>query len=105
MIEEVMQESSPVKTISASRIQRLKPSEPTRLKDVDEKSEPRIDTGIAELSQVLGGGLVPGSVILIGGDPGIGKSTLLLQALNKLSANGKKVLYVSGEESIRQTKI
>ncbi len=60
---------------------------------------------IGEFDRVLGGGIVPGSVILIGGDPGIGKSTLLLQALNKLSANEKKVLYVSGEESIRQTKM
>lgn len=104
MIEEVIQESSPLKNISAGRIQRLKPSEPTRLKDVDEKSEPRIDPGIAELSQVLGGGLVPGSVILIGGDPGIGKSTLLLQTALKIAQKGV-VLYVSGEESERQIKM
>lgn len=59
-------------------------------------------TGIAELDRVLGGGLVPGSVVLIGGDPGIGKSTLLLQALARLAAAGRRVLYVTGEESLQQ---
>ncbi len=65
----------------------------------------RIETEIKELDRVLGGGIVRGSLILIGGDPGIGKSTLLLQALNKLGEKKLKVLYVSGEESINQTKI
>jgi len=80
-------------------------SSPQTLNEIELGSEERLFTTIGELDRVLGGGIVPGSVILIGGDPGIGKSTLLLQALNKLSANGKKVLYVSGEESIRQTKM
>ncbi len=62
-------------------------------------------TGIAELDRVLGGGVVLGSVVLIGGDPGIGKSTLILQALNKLGEAGCKVLYVSGEESARQIRL
>ena len=79
-------------------------SAPQRLKDIDEKTEPRIETGISELSQVLGGGIVPGSVILIGGDPGIGKSTLLLQTAMNI-AQDHKLLYVSGEESERQIKM
>ena len=68
------------------------------LADIDAIDVPRFDTGIEEFDRVLGGGLVPGGVVLIGGDPGIGKSTLLLQALANLSRS-KKVLYVSGEES------
>lgn len=68
-------------------------------------NEPRRDTGLEELNRVLGGGLVPGSLVLVGGDPGIGKSTLLLQASYRLALNGHKVLYVSGEESVRQTKL
>jgi DNA repair protein RadA/Sms len=69
------------------------------------EEEERIDTRIEELNRVLGGGMVPGSLILVGGDPGIGKSTLLLQLCQKLSVTEKKVLYVSGEESLKQIKI
>ncbi len=65
----------------------------------------RLQTGFGEFDRVLGGGIVFGSVILVGGDPGIGKSTLLLQVMNCLSLKGKKVLYVSGEESLQQTKM
>ena len=65
----------------------------------------RISTGIGEFDRVLGGGVVAGSVILIGGDPGIGKSTLLLQALNGLASEDCRVLYISGEESVRQIKM
>ncbi len=65
----------------------------------------RILTGVGEFDRVLGGGVVSGSVVLIGGDPGIGKSTLLLQALNMMASPDQKVLYVSGEESARQIKI
>ena len=79
-------------------------AEPKALRDIDETAEPRVETGIGELSQVLGGGAVPGSLILIGGDPGIGKSTLLLQTAINLAARGT-VLYVSGEESARQIKM
>ena len=68
-------------------------------------AEARVGTGITEFDRVLGGGLVDGSLVLIGGDPGIGKSTLMLQALAGLSGNGKKVLYVSGEESVRQIRM
>ena len=72
-----------------------------RLSEVEAAETPRQTTGIAEFDRVLGGGLVPGGVVLIGGDPGIGKSTLLLQALCHLGAH-KNVLYVSGEESAQQ---
>jgi len=68
-------------------------------------NEPRIFSGIKEFDRVLGGGIVAGSLILIGGDPGIGKSTLMLQALYGISQNGRKVLYVSGEESVKQIKL
>ena len=65
----------------------------------------RVDTGIEELNRVLGGGLVPGSAILLGGDPGIGKSTLLLQFAAKLTGAGKGVLYITGEESVEQVRL
>jgi len=77
---------------------------PVRLVDVESEAEPRRRTGLKEFDRVLGGGLVPGSLVLLGGDPGIGKSTLLLQAVEHLAAAGP-VLYVSGEESLRQTKM
>ncbi len=79
------------------------PAEVQRLDDVDISEASRQSTGIAELDRVLGGGLVSGSVILIGGDPGIGKSTVLIQALSSISADGgNDTLYVSGEESVEQ---
>lgn len=78
---------------------------PQAINNIKTEDEPRIATGIKELNRVLGGGIVPGSLILVGGDPGIGKSTLLLQSSQSLSAIGHKVLYVSGEESVKQTKI
>lgn len=100
----MVEETPHLKQLSGGRLHPLQPAEPIRLKDIDEKQEPRIETGIGELSQVLGGGIVPGSVILIGGDPGIGKSTLLLQTALKIAEKGI-VLYVSGEESERQIKM
>lgn len=78
---------------------------PSPLHQVEVDEGIRIKTGITELDRILGGGIVPGSVVLIGGDPGIGKSTLLLQASERLSQGGNKILYVSGEESVRQTKL
>ena len=80
-------------------------SQPTPLSKIQLLGEPRLCTGIGELDRVLGGGVVPGSVILIGGDPGIGKTTLLLQALPRLVAGREPVLYVSGEESPQQIKM
>ncbi len=77
--------------------------EPRPISEVKVEDSARIRTGIAEFDGVLGGGVVPGSVILIGGDPGIGKSTLLLQAADRICRQGGTVLYVSGEESGYQT--
>ena len=74
-----------------------------RLRDINSKDEVRIDMHDGELNRVLGGGLVPGSIVLLGGEPGIGKSTLLLQTM--LALNEKKILYVSGEESAHQLKM
>ncbi len=78
---------------------------PLLLKDIPEDNTLRSPTGISELDRVLGGGIVEGGLMLIGGDPGIGKSTLLLQVCANLAAEGKRVLYVSGEESARQIRL
>ena len=78
---------------------------PVPIDSIDLETELRLHTGIKEFDRVLGGGLVPGTLVLIGGDPGIGKSTLMLQALNGLAGQGHRVLYVSGEESIRQIRL
>jgi len=86
---------------TASGAQRL--NKPTKVDDIKTISEERTLTGDQELDRVLGGGLVPGSVILIGGEPGIGKSTLMLQLA--LNIRGKKILYISGEESEQQIKM
>lgn len=72
------------------------------LSDIDLQSLPRFSSSIGELDRVLGGGLVPGSVVLIGGNPGAGKSTLLLQVMCQLAKTGKPALYVTGEESLQQ---
>ncbi|MCT4632064.1 MAG: DNA repair protein RadA [Firmicutes bacterium] len=80
-------------------------NKPVSIVDLKIDKEDRFGTGIGELDQVLGGGIVRGSMVLIGGDPGIGKSTLLLQSANMLSCRKNKVLYVSGEESLKQTKL
>mgnify|MGYP000427371446 FL=1 len=90
-------------TSSSNRFEGLtNPIPRQKLVSIDAEDSPRLPTGIDELDRVLGGGLVPGGVVLLGGDPGIGKSTLLLQALAQLSANGVDVLYSSGEESAAQ---
>ncbi|MBN1912858.1 MAG: DNA repair protein RadA [Candidatus Omnitrophica bacterium] len=78
---------------------------PVLLNDVRVKDEIRVKTDIAELDRVLGGGIVEGCVVLVGGDPGIGKSTISLQVSNQLAAKGHTVLYISGEESVSQTKL
>lgn len=80
-------------------------SKPTPITSIETVSEPRIYTDLNELNRVLGGGVVKGSLVLIGGDPGIGKSTLLLQVSSQLANKGHQVLYISGEESLRQTKL
>lgn len=78
---------------------------PQPIINIEGSQEPRIETRLGELNRVLGGGVVPGSLILVGGDPGIGKSTLLLQTSHALASKGLTVLYVSGEESVRQTRL
>ena len=78
---------------------------PARISEISLEDEDRLATGSDELDTVLGGGLVKGSLVLVGGDPGIGKSTLLLQACKYLAASDKKVLYISGEESLKQIKL
>ena len=83
----------------------LPASVPSSLNEIETGDADRYGTGFGELDRVLGGGIVPGSLLLVGGDPGIGKSTLLLQVCKNLAAAGKKVLYISGEESLRQIKL
>jgi DNA repair protein RadA/Sms len=78
---------------------------PVRLSEVRAAAVPRLHTGIGELDRVLGGGLVPGSIVLLGGSPGIGKSTLTGMALGNLAAAGRRVLYVTGEESAAQVRL
>jgi len=78
---------------------------PQPITKIERSEEQRISTHINELNRVLGGGVVPGSLVLVGGDPGIGKSTLLLQVSATLSEHNRRVLYISGEESIKQTKL
>lgn len=99
-----MEETVAVKTNNKSSHSSLIQSRAVVIDEINETSEIRYDTGISEFNRVLGGGLVKGSLVLIGGDPGIGKSTILLQACRNLSES-KKVLYVSGEESASQIKL
>jgi DNA repair protein RadA/Sms len=91
---------APLATSGGGRAQK-----PVTLSQVEGAQQARRSTGIAELDRVLGGGLVRGSLILVGGDPGIGKSTLLLQAFGALAAQGESALYVTGEESVHQVKL
>lgn len=103
MVEEVETESveADARTLRASN----KAEKPINIKEVKLEKEDRYTSGIDELDIVLGGGIVKGSLILVGGDPGIGKSTMLLQVADHVAKQGKKVLYVSGEESVKQTKM
>ncbi len=89
----------------SSSVKLAREAEVVALKHVETENEERIRTSIEELDRVLGGGIVPGSLILVGGDPGIGKSTLLLQVCQKLCEKKKQVLYISGEESLKQIKL
>lgn len=102
-LEETIEQ--PLPKVAANRFNHLAASSPVRrLADVQMQEVPRMSTGVTEFDRVLGGGLVPGSVVLIGGDPGIGKSTLLLQVLTNLSFS-QPVLYVTGEESDQQVAL
>ncbi len=90
---------------SGSRAEMAFDGKPMPIEEIPAEEGERTLTGIAEIDRVLGGGIVSGSAILIGGEPGIGKSTLMLQVMKNLAQNGQKVLYVSGEESAHQIKL
>jgi len=92
-------------TLAPGRSAPARQSRPVPIDSVEMNQQRRIMTGIQEFDRVLGGGLVPGSLILVGGDPGIGKSTLMLQVLHRLVDGKHKVLYISGEESLEQIKL
>lgn len=104
MIEKIIAAPPPASPAHAARSGLSGPSRPRRLSEISGDVEERLPLGIGEFARVLGGGVVPGSIILIGGDPGIGKSTLLLQLALEM-ARLSPVLYVSGEESERQIKM
>ena len=99
--EQVVEEKAPERDLLGFEAGAI----PTPLSEVVREEKDRLQIGIGEFDRVLGGGIVFGSVILVGGDPGIGKSTLLLQMMSCLASKGEKVLYISGEESLQQTKI
>lgn len=99
LVEEIIDKKA---VISREKVSDVKP---TKITDVTSSKEDRISTNIEEFNRVLGGGIVPGSMVLVGGDPGIGKSTLLLQTCRQLCLSGVNVMYVSGEESLQQIKI
>ncbi len=99
----IVEEAVPEKTLATSRA--APRSSAVFLSAVDRTEVSRMVIGIGELDRVLGGGLVPGSVVLVGGDPGVGKTTLLMEALSRLASHGVKTLYVSGEESGAQLAV
>lgn len=103
-VEETVSSGS-VKAGTAGGSQAARKAEPVILSEIQAKEDDRIKTDIEELDRVLGGGIVKGSLVLVGGDPGIGKSTLLLQVCRQLGEKGHKVLYISGEESLGQIKL
>lgn len=103
LVEEVVEAKKPSLTAPSSR--GAASSAPVKLRDVKIENETRTTTGMKELDRVLGGGIVKGSLILVGGDPGIGKSTLLLQICEELGNQNRQVLYISGEESVAQIKM
>ena len=97
----------PVKTVNGKTSSRKATSEavPMTLDEIETSETERITSGMEEFDRVLGGGIVPGSLVLVGGDPGIGKSTILLQVCKNLADAGVQTLYVSGEESLKQIKM
>lgn len=99
LVEEIVDKKQSTKT------KRTENTKVSRISEISTNEQSRISTGFQELDRVLGGGIVEGSLILVGGDPGIGKSTLLLQVCRNLSERGEKILYISGEESLQQIKL
>ncbi|EHS85562.1 DNA repair protein radA [Limosilactobacillus gastricus PS3] len=104
LVEEVEQTSVAAATKATTTLTGIV-ARPQKINEIDTKKTPRVKTKLRELNRVLGGGIVPGSLVLIGGDPGIGKSTLLLQVSGQLSLENHPVLYISGEESANQIKM
>ena len=99
--ERVIEEKTPERDLLGLE----RDSVPTPLTEIVAEERGRLQIGMGEFDRVLGGGIVFGSMVLVGGDPGIGKSTLLLQGMSRLASRGEKVLYISGEESLQQTKM
>jgi DNA repair protein RadA/Sms len=99
--ERVIEEKAPERDLLGFEAEAV----PMPMTEIVREERERLQIGIGEFDRVLGGGIVFGSVILVGGDPGIGKSTLLLQVMNRLASKERKVLYISGEESLQQTKM
>jgi DNA repair protein RadA/Sms len=99
--ERVIDEKAPERDILGMEME----TAPVPITEISAEEKGRFQIGIGEFDRVLGGGIVFGSLVLVGGDPGIGKSTLLLQVMHRLASSGRKVLYVSGEESLQQTKM
>src|SRR5690606_19902601 len=98
-VEEIVEKKKSGPAIAAN----LASNQPLTLENITTEKMERINVGIAEFDRVLGGGIVPGSIVLLGGEPGIGKSTQVLQMA--LGLKDKKILYVSGEESLQQIKL
>jgi DNA repair protein RadA/Sms len=101
-VEELVDKKTAVKTAGRKASHRIRPQ---TIDAIEVRQEQRMTSGMPELDRVLGGGIVPGSMVLVGGDPGIGKSTLLLQVCQHLSDQQVSVLYISGEESLQQIKL
>ena len=99
--ERVIDEKAPERDLLGMEME----TTPVPITEISAEEKGRFQIGIGEFDRVLGGGIVFGSMVLVGGDPGIGKSTLLLQVMHRLASSGRKVLYVSGEESLQQTKM
>jgi len=105
MVEEPTESKTSARNSKTGPSGKVSAAKPSYLKDVELDDSERMDTGFEELDRVLGGGIVAGSLVLVGGDPGIGKSTLLLQVCRNIANAGRKVLYISGEESLKQIKL
>ena len=97
--------AAPGRKATGAALSRKEAPHPQYLREISLDPSVRLDTGLEELNRVLGGGIMQGSLVLVGGDPGIGKSTLLLQVCRNLALAGEKVLYISGEESLQQIKL
>src|SRR6187402_1324830 len=105
MVEERFRVTAQAAAASGGFTARYTQTSPVPFAEIESQDDSRVESGIAELDRVLGGGIVAGSLVLIGGSPGIGKSTIVIQMADRLSQGGVRVLYVSGEESEGQIKM